>query len=63
MHTEPDMLVHANNPSYSGGRNWEDCSLRSTQEKKVSETPSQPTSQTKAKVGRLQLEASSGQKA
>jgi hypothetical protein len=36
------MVVHTCNPSYSGGRDWEDGSLRPSEAKSV-RPPSQPT--------------------
>jgi hypothetical protein len=39
--TRPGTLAHAYNPIFSGGGDWEDCSLRLTLEQKVCEAPSQ----------------------
>jgi hypothetical protein len=37
---------HAYNPSYSGGRDWEDCSSGQSGEKKLVRHPSQQISKT-----------------
>jgi hypothetical protein len=36
------VVVHSCNPSYLGGGDWEDCGLRLSRVKKVSEIPFQP---------------------
>jgi hypothetical protein len=43
--SKPDVVAHAYNPRYLGGRDVEYCGLKPAQAKKANQTPSQQISQ------------------
>jgi hypothetical protein len=50
------MVAQTYNPSYLGGKDWEDCSLRPAWAKQVSETLSQQVSQVWWSIFAIQAE-------